>query len=1137
MRAPVSVFSWALFVGLGLAALPVSAQEGAGAEKPAEGAKEEKKKESWDVNNPPYERFTNTIDTDEGTWMCVDVSPDGEEIVFDLLGDLYVMPIDGGEAKAITSGMAWDMQPRFSPDGKQIAFTSDRSGKDGKAGDNIWVIDRDGSSARQITAESFRLVSGASWSPDGEFIVARKHFTSRRSLGAGEMWLYHRTGVEGGSSAGLQLTEKPTEQKDVNEPIFSPDGKYLYYSEDASPGQNFEYDKDSNGQIYIVNRLELATGEKERYITGPGGACRPTPSPDGKTIAFVRRIHGKTGLHLFDIATGGVTPVYDDLERDMQEAWAIHGVYPTFAWTPDSKSIVFWSRGKIRRYDLMLREARVIPFHVKDSREVSKAVRFAQEAAPETFDVRMLRWVQVSPTGDRAVYTALGRLYGRALPTGEPKRLTSQDKDFELYPSFSRDGRYVTYVTWNDDALGSVRVLDLRSGESWAVTHEPGHYIEPVIAPDNETVVYVKVGGGYLTSPLWSRDRGVYMAPFQSDKKQKPERITKDGRRPQFGSSSDRVYVIRSDSGKDADNLQLASVGLRGADKGEERTHFTSTWATDYTLSPDGKWVGFVERYRVYVAPFVQTGKAVKVGPKENSFPIARASKEAGDFIHFSGDSKRLHWSLGPTLHTRDLTDTFAFLDGAPEKLPDGPTSSVEIGFEASHDKPSGSIALVGARVITMRNAMTGEQEVLEDATVVIEGNRITGVGPRDGTEIPAGAHVVECEGRVVYPGLVDVHAHGAQGTNGIIPGQNWLNFVQLSLGVTTVHDPSNDTETIFSASEMVKAGVARGPRTFSTGTILYGAAGSFKAEIDSLEDATFHLSRMKAVGAFSVKSYNQPRRDQRQQVLAAARELNMLVVPEGGSTFAHNLTMIADGHTGIEHTFPVEIVYKDVLQLWKGTEVGYTPTLDVAYGGLGGENYWYMESDLFAHPRLTAYIPPNILNPRARRRMMAPVEDFNHIREARITKQAIENGITVQAGGHGQLPGINTHWEVWSFVQGGMTNFEALRSGTIHGAFYIGMDKDLGSIEAGKLADLVILAPGKDPIANIRDTEFTEWVVANGRLYDAKSMDELAPSAGERGEFFWEKPGARVTVGEPPEHAGCEACGRPALGSGMVAP
>ncbi len=139
-----------------------------------------------------------------------------------------------------------------------------------------------------------------------------------------------------------------------------------------------------------------------------------------------------------------------------------------------------------------------------------------------------------------------------------------------------------------------------------------------------------------------------------------------------------------------------------------------------------------------------------------------------------------------------------------------------------------------------------------------------------------------------------------------------------LAYGVTTEHDPSNDTEEIFSASEMQKAGLITGPRLFSTGTILYGAEGNFKAVVNNLEDARSHLRRLKAVGAFTVKSYNQPRRDQRQQIIEAARELNMMVVPEGGSTYFWNISQILDGHTGIEHSLPVSPLYKDVSNaLW----------------------------------------------------------------------------------------------------------------------------------------------------------------------------------------------------------------------------
>jgi Tol biopolymer transport system component len=288
----------------------------------------------WDIENPPGPTSEQKILVQQGTWISVDVSPDGSTVIFDLLGDLYSMPIGGADGSngvtptKLTSGMAWDMQPRYSPDGQWICFTSDRTGKSERAGDNIWIMRKDGTDLRQVTNETFRLVNNPSWSPDGNYLVARKHFTGRRSLGSGEIWMYHRAAAEANAMEGVQLTKRPNEQKDVNEPIFSKDGKYLFYSQDVTSGDLFEYDKDSNQQIYAVRRLNLRTGEIDSYITGPGGACRPTPSPDGKLIAFVRRVGARTGLHVLDVESGRVRLVYDQLERDMQEAWAIHGVYP-----------------------------------------------------------------------------------------------------------------------------------------------------------------------------------------------------------------------------------------------------------------------------------------------------------------------------------------------------------------------------------------------------------------------------------------------------------------------------------------------------------------------------------------------------------------------------------------------------------------------------------------------------------------------------------------------------------------------------------------------------------------------------------------------------------------------------------------
>jgi Tol biopolymer transport system component/imidazolonepropionase-like amidohydrolase len=1035
-------------------------------------AKDEPKKEAWSVETSLAAPKTLRFSTDEGTWMNLDVSPDGQRIVFDLLGDLYLLPIDGGKATRQTSGRAFDVQPRFSPDGQQIAFTSDRSG-----GNNLWRIGVDGKNPVQVTKEDFRLLNNPVWTSDGQYLIGRKHFTGQRSLGAGELWMYH---VSGGK-AGLQLTKQKNDQQDQGEPALSPDGRYLYFSEDVSAGPFFQYNKNPHGLIYAIRRLDRETGEVTELIRSPGGAVRPQPSPDGKTLAFVKRVRDKSVLHLLDLESGAVRPLWDGLSHDQQEGWAIFGPYPNYAWLPDSSAMVVWAQGGFWKVSARDGSTSRIAFTAEVEQQVAEPLRFEYALESGRFSAKMIRDVATSPDGKTVVFHAVGKLWTRNVSGGKPTALTGSDSDFEYQPSFSPDGRKLLFTRWNDADLVRIVERDLASGTERLVPTGSGYFYGPRYAPNGRDIVYAKTSGSELTGRVWSNDPGIYLL---RDGAAAPVRIAKEGADPQFNADGSRVLYFTGRFSDKESGRKLMSVGLNGE---EPRQLFSFKYPDFVVLSPDGKWIAFTELYNAYVAPVPSTGASIELSKDSSAIPVARISQDVGSYLHLS-DSDSLHWTVGSRYFTRDLKDAFAFVPGAPKSLPKPEDAKgIELGLEQPVYAPQQTVALVGGRLITMRDAET-TQEVIEDGVVVVQGDSI------------------------LYPGIVDAHAHAAHFGGGVIPQQNWAYYANLAFGVTTMHDPSASNEFVFSQAELVKAGRMVGPRVMSTGTILYGADADFKVVVNSIDDARSHLRRMKALGAFSVKSYNQPRRDQHQQINQAARELGMLVVEEGGATFFHNLPMVLDGATGIEHNLPVAPLYKDVVQLMAGTDVRNTPTLVVSYGGLSGERWFYARDNVFEDAKLNRFFPRETLDALAIRRETAPDWDYYHVEVAKATKVLRDAGVKIQVGGHGQMQGLAPHWELWMLAQGGFSNFEALRAATIDGADYLGYGKQLGSIEVGKRADLVVV--NGNPLANLRATADTSHVMVNGRLFDTATMAEIGGQNMPAPTFHWQRHRAAQSYG-----------------------
>ena len=198
----------------------------------------------------------------------------------------------------------------------------------------------------------------------------------------------------------------------------------------------------------------------------------------------------------------------------MQETWAVHGVYPGISWTPDNKSIVFWAKGGIHRVDVASKQVSEIPFHVTGTRLVQDAVRQQKEVAPASFKTKMVRFAQKSPDGSRIVYEALGNIWIADGRGNNPRRLTRGD-EFESYPTFSRDGRQIAYVAWDDEEAARIKVVGAGGGEGRIVTPEPGHYVEPAFSPDGGLIAYRKTTDGFLTTPLYSRDPGLYVVPVK----------------------------------------------------------------------------------------------------------------------------------------------------------------------------------------------------------------------------------------------------------------------------------------------------------------------------------------------------------------------------------------------------------------------------------------------------------------------------------------------------------------------------------------------------------------------------------------------------------------------------------------------
>lgn len=1020
---------------------------------------------------------TMKFTTDEGTWISLDVSPDGRTIVFELLGDLYTMPMEGGAATRITNGQAYDTQPRYSPDGSRLVFVSDRNGSE-----NVWMANADGTSPKILSRSERTNFVSPTWTPDGQYVVVTR---------ANQLWLYHRDGGSGVQMSGVRPAGSTSTAPfpSLLGAAFGSDPRYVWVSASGNLGGDFQGGVMSESVVevpgvdhgprssarrignYQVAQYDRTLGRAAVRTSESEGAMRPMPSPDGKWVVYATRHDDREGLKLLDLETGRDRWLVMGVQRDASQGGADRDVYPNSAFTPDSRSLVTAYNGKIWRVAIPTGEATPIPFTAEVEQELGPAVRFDYPVNDTTLVASQIRGARPSPDGRRVVFAALDRLWIADLPAGRggpgrargaspdhpvitnARRLTS-DEVVEHAPVWSPDGQFVAYVTWDDSAGGAInRVRSDGSAPPQRLTTRAAFYDKISYAPNGQRIVGVR--GSMNNRMRTLEDFGSHGATAELEIIWIPAAggeatqvawlgsgATQQGRNvPHFGPDSTRIYVWTGTGG-------LVSMRLDGTDR---RTVVRVTGLAgppgagpagpttpdEVVISPDGSRAVVRSNGNVFLITIPPVGVAPTVSvTASSSVPTARLTRVGGDHIGWDATGRTAFYSIGKSFFRWDVVladslrqDSVAVAERAAAAAPAGraggagappapdsaarPDSTrrgaayepfrVDVAITARKDRPSGVVALRGARIITMRG-----DEVIPNGDIVVRDNRIVGIGRRGTVPIPSGARVINMSGRTIMPGLVDVHAHTWVAW-GLHRGQVSQFLAQLAYGVTTQRDPQTSSEDVITYSDMVETGAIMGPRVYSTGPGIFGADN-----IRSLEEARDIVRRYADhFNTQTIKQYVAGDRKVRQWVITAARELGLTVTTEGASDFTMNLTLMQDGYAGLEHSLPVSPLFKDLAQLHAFSGLTYTPTFIVAYGGPSGFGRYLTSVDLDGDQKLRRFTPHDEID-KWKTTTWQRNDQYVHNLHAQQLPKLLEAGGRLGLGSHGELQGLGTHWELW---------------------------------------------------------------------------------------------------------------------------
>jgi Tol biopolymer transport system component/Skp family chaperone for outer membrane proteins len=1101
-----------------------------------------------------------SVESTEATWMSLDISPDGSKIAFDFMGDIYEIPFEGGDAIQLTDGMAFDSHPRYSPDGKSLLYVSDAHGAD-----NLYYINlEDTSEITQVTKGKNDGYASGEWTPDGMYIIGAK------GKGTPKLWIYHKDGGRGtaliSSPNGLKTTDPAVghegryiyfsqrngswnynaqfpqyqvgrydretgERTSVTSrygsaftPVLSSDGKWMVYGSRFEDKTGLVLRDMENGSekwlAYPIQRDDMEsqatlgvlpamsfTPDNKRLVASYGGKIHAIPV-DGSAASEIP-FSVKTELEMGPEVLFKY-PISDEKEMT---ATQIRDAVPS----PDGKWLAFTVLNDLYIQELPAGE----PKRLTNSGTT--------EAQPS--------W---SPDGKKLVYVTWNSTEGGSIMAVDPfarrfrpEKLTNKSGIY-TNPIFSTDGSKVvafrndkqvyedsfgpgfsgalTDIIWIPSKGGEITVIDRAKGRS-----------NPHFVNSNDRIYLNRFGT--LVSIRW-------------DGTDEKEHVTVTG------ITTYSPFNLETSLLEKAEWQSPAEILHPDGNHDHARENNPPSRAALIQMAPTGDQAMAQVNNDIYVVTVPVTGGSTPSISVANAasapFPSKKLTTIGGQFPTWSADANKVHWSIGNGHFIYDFDDAEAFEDSvkaakkleeekkkeesekkAEEKEGDSKDEDTDevsdegkekpeekkekkddtykptefsIDVNITRDIPESSILLKNARIITANG-----NEVIEGGDILIKNNRIVQVGKNLSAN---GAQEMDMTGKTITPGFVDTHAH--MWPNWGIHKEEIYNYAaNLAYGVTTTRDPQTATTDVLTYSDMVETGRMLGPRVYSTGP----GFGYWAYNVKSLEEAQNVMKQYsKYYDTKTIKMYLAGNREQRQWIIQAAREQNIMPTTEGALDWKLNMTQLIDGYPGHEHSLPIYPVYNDVIEVIAQSKMAVTPTLLVSYGGPWAENYFYSRENPYDDPKLNNYTPYSVLASKTRRRP-GWFRDDEHIfqKHAETMTKIVEAGGLAGVGSHGQLEGLGYHWELWSVAAGGMSNIDAIRVATILGAEAIGLDGDLGSIEEGKLADLVILSA--NPLDDLRNTNTVTHVMKNGRLYDADNLNEVYPRKVKTKPFSWNEP------------------------------